>query len=84
MYVANSKAYNGKKRLREEAEDAEDTSFEYRSIYFYLPEDHPTGIPNAEERLQLMEGNLCYVQGGLCCLEEYIIMLLSSCLASNF
>ena len=50
--VANSKAYNEKKRLREEAEDAEDTSFEYRSIYFYLPEDHPTGIPNAEESLQ--------------------------------
>jgi hypothetical protein len=46
--VANSKAYN---RLREEAEDAEDTSFDYRSIYFCLPEDHPTGIPTPEERL---------------------------------
>ena len=40
--VANSKDYNEKKSLREEAEDAEDSSFEYRSIYFYLPEDHPT------------------------------------------
>jgi hypothetical protein len=45
------KAYNEKKKLWEEAEDAEDLSFEYRSIYFYLPEDHPTGIPNAEGRL---------------------------------
>ena len=49
--VASSKAYNEKKRLREEAEDAEDTSFDYRSIYFCLPEDHPTGIPTPEERL---------------------------------
>ena len=37
--VANSKAYNEKKRLREEAEDAEDSSFEYRSIYFYEEDD---------------------------------------------
>jgi hypothetical protein len=53
--VANLKAYNEKKRLREEAEDEEDSSFDYRSIYFYLPEDHATGIPNAEERLQWKE-----------------------------
>ena len=34
--------------VREEAEEnAEDSSFEYRGIYFYLTEDHPTGIPNA-------------------------------------
>ena len=25
------------------------TLFEYRSIYFYIPEDHPTRILNAEE-----------------------------------
>ena len=54
-YVVNLKAYNEKKRLREEAEDEEDSSFECRSIYFYLPENHPTGIPNAEERLQWKE-----------------------------
>ena len=40
FFAANSKAYNERKRVREEAEDAEDSSFEYRSIYFYLPEDH--------------------------------------------
>ena len=52
MLLIRTKAYNEKKRLREEAEDAEDSSLEYRSIYFYLPEDHPTGIPNVEECLQ--------------------------------
>jgi hypothetical protein len=40
FFAANSKAYNERKRVREEVEDAEDSSFEYRSIYFYLPEDH--------------------------------------------
>jgi hypothetical protein len=48
-FVANAKAYDERKRVREEAEDAEDSSFQYRSIYLYMPEHHPTGIPNAVE-----------------------------------